>query len=305
MKAWVLHGLGDLRLEDVPQPSPKAGEVLVRVRAAGICSSDVPRIFTSGAYHYPLILGHEFAGELADGRRVGVYPLIPCRKCPSCHNGDFETCENYDYIGSRRDGAFAEFVAVPEENLLELPAGLTFEQAALLEPAAVALHAVSRLELADISSVAIIGAGTIGRLIAQWLAIYGVTEVALLGRNEASNRNRYDACVEAVGTVEAFQSCLELARPNGQILLVGNPVSGFSLAQKLYWQILRKQLAVCGTWNSHWQGDWQRVLEYADKLDFDSLITHRLAFAELGSAVEMMYSKREKYGKVMVGLSQS
>ena len=77
MKAWVLHGINDLRFEDVPKPVLKKGEVLVKVMCAGVCSSDIQRVYVSGAYHYPIILGHEFSGITEDGRRVGVFPLLP------------------------------------------------------------------------------------------------------------------------------------------------------------------------------------------------------------------------------------
>ncbi|MBR0119687.1 MAG: alcohol dehydrogenase catalytic domain-containing protein, partial [Eubacterium sp.] len=123
MKAWVLHQINDIRYEEVATPEvsntgSSGSEVLVKVCAAGICGSDIPRIYETGAHKMPLIPGHEFAGEVADvgegdeagwiGKRVGIYPLIPCRKCHSCLQDQYELCRDYDYIGSRRDGAFAE-----------------------------------------------------------------------------------------------------------------------------------------------------------------------------------------------------
>ncbi|MDR1661787.1 MAG: alcohol dehydrogenase catalytic domain-containing protein, partial [Azoarcus sp.] len=132
MKAWVLHGINDLRLEDRSLPRSGGDEALVKVEAAGICGSDIPRIFEAGAHAMPVIPGHEFAGVVVDapkafprliGKRVGVFPLIPCMRCDSCLGGQYETCSDYDYIGSRRDGAFAEYVAAPARNLAELPEG--------------------------------------------------------------------------------------------------------------------------------------------------------------------------------------
>lgn len=130
MKACVLHDIGDLRLEDVPTPMPKSGEVLIRVAACGVCGSDIPRIFTKGTHRFPIIPGHEFSGVVAavgagvadswKDRRVAVFPLIPCRKCAACGIGAFAQCEDYDYLGSRRDGAFAEYVVAPEWNLLPI-----------------------------------------------------------------------------------------------------------------------------------------------------------------------------------------
>ena len=152
MKAWVLHGVNDIRYEETERPVAPAGEVLVRVRAAGICGSDIPRIYDTGAHRHPLICGHEFSGcveSVGDGvdaawigKRVGIFPLIPCRECAQCKKQRYEMCSHYDYLGSRRDGGFAEYVSVPEWNLLALPDAVSYEAAAMLEPMAVAVHAM-------------------------------------------------------------------------------------------------------------------------------------------------------------------
>ena len=154
MRAYELHGVNDLRREDIEKPEIPSGWVLVQVKASGICSSDIPRIFTNGTYHFPTIPGHEFSGVVAAcgegvpedriGKRVGIFPLIPCRTCPQCRQKKYEMCEHYDYLGSRRDGGFAEYVAVPDWNLMELPENVSFREAAMLEPLSVALHAVKR-----------------------------------------------------------------------------------------------------------------------------------------------------------------
>lgn len=298
MKAWILHSPGDLRFEDVPEPMPKSGEVLVKVKCAGICSSDIARIFLAGAHRYPLIPGHEFSGETADGRRVGVFPLLPCFECRSCKLGAYETCSNYGYIGSRQDGAFAEYIAVPEWNLMDLPDGMGFEEGAMLEPAAVALHAVKQLDLQNVSSTAVVGNGVIGKLIAEWLRICGADKVELLGRSDAQRLAHYDACVEAVGSTDSLRRCVELARPNGQIVLVGNPSKDFCMEQNLYWQILRKQINMRGSWNSRYPSDWRQAIEHADKLCMDGLISHRYSFEKLGEALAMMRSGG-KCGKVI------
>lgn len=154
MKAWVLHGVDDIKYESLEKPVPDLGEVLVSVKAAGICGSDIPRIYKTGAHRHPLIPGHEFSGVVEElgadvdagwlGKRVGIFPLIPCGKCLPCANRLYEMCRNYDYLGSRRDGGFAEYVAVPAECLLELPKQVSFAEAAMLEPMAVAAHAMRR-----------------------------------------------------------------------------------------------------------------------------------------------------------------
>lgn len=191
MKAFVLHKLGDLRIENTPVPGPGENEVLVAVKAAGICGSDIPRAYTTGAYFYPLVLGHEFSGIVESigagvesswrGKRVGVFPLIPCGNCIPCQKKQYEMCRHYSYLGSRKNGGFAEYVAVPSANLIELSDDISYEQAAMLEPMAVAVHALRKagIGMGDCSAgagknqqlmrIAICGLGTIGLLLLQFL----------------------------------------------------------------------------------------------------------------------------------------
>lgn len=155
MKAWMLHGIGDFRFEEQTVPAVRKGEVLIRVRAVGICGSDIPRIYQTGAHCHPLIPGHEFSGFVVEtgegvecqwkGKRVGVFPLIPCGGCLPCQRKQYEMCRNYDYLGSRRNGGFGEYVSVPVDNLIELPEDVSYEAAAMLEPMAVAVHAMRRV----------------------------------------------------------------------------------------------------------------------------------------------------------------
>ena len=193
MKAYVLKGINQLKYEEVEKPVLTEGWVLLKVGAAGICESDIPRIYQTGTYHFPTIPGHEFAGTVVEvyddehrswvGKRVGVFPLIPCKECYVCQEGKYEMCRNYDYLGSRRDGGFAEYVAVPVWNLIELPDEVPMEVAALLEPASVARHAVQRLQVTPEDTVVVYGLGTIGIMMTQWLHIMGVKKVYAIGHH--------------------------------------------------------------------------------------------------------------------------
>ena len=146
MKAGVLHQIGDLRYEDVKDPQPNKGEVLLKIRAAGICGSDIGRVYKKGTYHFPTIPGHEFAGEVVDlgkgvdksymHRKAAVFPLLPCRECDMCEIGEYASCRNYNYFGSRCDGGFAEYIAVPVWNLVVSEKDISFEEMAMAEPAA-------------------------------------------------------------------------------------------------------------------------------------------------------------------------
>lgn len=156
MRAAVLQGIGELVVEEVPEPAPGPGQVVVEVGACGVCGSDVPRILTTGTYHFPTIPGHELAGTVVQagpevdpswvGRRAAVIPLIPCRRCRMCEIGQFALCEDYDFIGSRRDGGFAERVLVPVDNLVPVPDEVSDLHAAMLEPITVALHVMRTCE---------------------------------------------------------------------------------------------------------------------------------------------------------------
>ena len=190
MKALTLHKLGDLRIDETAVPHPGENEALVAVRAAGICGSDIPRTYKTGAYFYPLIPGHEFSGIVESigagvdsrwrGKRVGVFPLIPCRTCMPCRKKQYEMCRHYSYLGSRRNGGFAEYVAVPSDNLIELAEDISYEQAAMMEPMAVAVHAIRKAGIGTsacgtgkkdtILRIAVCGLGTSGMLLVQfWL----------------------------------------------------------------------------------------------------------------------------------------
>ena len=333
MKAYVLEAVNDLQYKDVPEPECKEGWAIVNVKACGICSSDIPRIFTKGTYHFPTIPGHEFSGvvtrvgQKADekwvGKRVGIFPLIPCRSCPQCAQKKYELCENYDYTGSRRDGAFAEYVAVPVWNLIEIPENVSFQSAAMFEPLAVALHAVKRAEVKEGDSVAVIGTGMIGIAVAQWAKSFGADPVYVIGRSEekrklvdplpgisyasdVSGLQAFDRVIEAVGTPDAIVQSIAFAKPEGNVLFMGNPSGDILLEQAVYWKILRKQLHVTGTWNSSYDGenasDWTEVTDALrqGKISAEDLISHRFPKDRLFDGLQLMKEHKEPYCKVMI-----
>ena len=333
MKAYVLHGINDLRYDDIPIPSCPPGWAIVKVRAAGICSSDIPRIFTKGTYHFPTIPGHEFAGEVYAvgdscdsawiGKKVGVFPLIPCRHCSQCAEKHYEMCSNYDYLGSRRDGGFADFVAVPVWNLIALSLSIDYKTAAMLEPLSVALHAIKQGGCQTGNNVAVIGTGMIGISAAQWARKYGAKSVTIIGRNESKrkiiekcnlsyetcsnvdNLAQYDFVLEAVGTPSAITMAVNATRPGGTILLMGNPSGDILLSQNDYWRILRSQLTLKGTWNSSFDGlnnsDWTEAVSALTRNEIitEPLITHCFPQERLADGLLLMKEHNEPYCKIM------
>jgi len=333
MKAYNLHAVNDLRYEDVPMPECPPGWAIIKVKATGICSSDIPRVFTKGTYHFPTIPGHEFSGivhSVADpenarlvGKPVGVFPLIPCRQCESCKDKHYEMCSNYDYIGSRRDGAFAEYVAAPVWNLVELQDTIPFEVAAMMEPFAVALHAIKMGVITNGMYVGIVGTGMIGIAAGQWAKMFGACSITVIGRgedkrkmvencgleyvvcNDLSSVREYDFVLEAVGTPKAIELAISATRRGGSLVLMGNPSGDITVSQAVYWKILRKQLRLAGTWNSSYDGknpsDWTEVVDALSSkaIVAESLITHKFAQEELMKGFELMREHKEPYCKVM------
>lgn len=344
MKARVLHGVGDLRYEDAPIPKLKPDEVLLKVKACGICGSDIPRIFVNGTYHFPTIPGHEFAGEVVAaaskenekliGMHAAVFPLIPCKSCTSCNKGVYETCKSYDYLGSRSDGAFAEYVRVPVWNLVPIADSLPFEEAAMAEPVAVGLHALRRAQIEIGDTVVIYGPGTIGMIIAQWARAWGAKKVLLVGTDlnnydfieklgfydyfnssngdpiewvmEQTNGNGADIAIEAVGIATTACNCLDSVASGGKVIFVGNPHGDFTFPQNTYWQILRKQLSIYGTWNSSYnntpKSDWNIVVDAmaSGAIKVKPLITHRFTLENMDQGLEIMRDGKEFYSKIMV-----
>lgn len=333
MKAYVLEGINNLQYKDVKKPACAEGWAIIRVKASSICSSDIPRIFTKGTYHFPTIPGHEYSGVVDSvgaesdsgwaGKRVAIFPLIPCRKCEQCQKGKYEMCSNYDYTGSRRDGGFAEYVAVPIWNLIELPEGIGFEEASMLEPLSVAYHSAMRADIRKGDTVGIVGTGMIGISVGKWALSFGASRVVILGRGESKRKlvenaggleygilneceEKFDRVIEAVGSPEAISSSIELTKADGRLVFMGNPTGDINLTQAVYWQILRKQLTVVGTWNSSYESgeecDWTKAIHAisSGKIDAASLISHRFVKEDLMKGLEIMRDHLEPYCRIVV-----
>ncbi len=345
MKAWVLHSIGDIRYEEVERPVLDKNEVLVNVKAVGICGSDIPRIYQTGSHRMPLILGHEFSGKVVElgncvdnswlNKRVGIFPLIPCRECVACQKEQYEMCRNYSYLGSRQDGGFAEYVAVPQENLIELPENVSYEEAAMLEPMAVAVHTMRRVMPTEQDKVIICGLGTIGILLLMFLQNAGVKHIYAIGNKdfqkqtvlqmglseayycdsrtqdvntwvmEHTNGTGADVFFECVGKNETVIQAVNLTALAGRVCLVGNPYSDMKLEKQVYWKILRNQLIVTGTWNSSFTGkkddDWHYVLKCLEekRIEPSKLISHKFSLEELEKGFHIMRDKSEDYIKII------
>jgi len=289
MKAAVLHAKSDIRYEEVETPKAGPDEVLVRVGAVGICGSDIPRVLGNAAHYYPVILGHEFAGEVVElgssvttvrvGDRVAVAPLVPCMACADCQRGDYSLCRSYTFIGSRDPGAFAEYVRVPTRNLVPLPEGVDDIRGAFFEPSTVALHGLRVADYRPGEHVLVLGAGTVGAFAVQWAKILGARSVTVLDINAnrlaVASRLGADAVLDSrdPGVVEqalaltdgkGFGYVLETAGKNatmalsfqlvagkGTVCFIGTSSTDVAFEHKLFEQLNRKEFRLTGSWMSY------------------------------------------------------
>lgn len=266
MKALTLTAYHQFLFGDAPEPTIAENEVLISIRACGICGSDIHGMDgSSGRRLPPIIMGHEAAGEIAQvggavkkwkaGDRVTFDSTVFCGTCPDCRAGKVNLCPDRNVLGVscddyRRNGAFAEFVKVPEHILYAIPDDLTYEHAAFAEPVAVALHGVNRLPLQPGDSAVVIGAGLIGLLVVQALKAKGsgvVIAVDLdkkrlslakeLGADEVllsddrvparvrelvGNPDGADVALEVVGFGPTIKLAIDSVRKGGSISCVGN-----------------------------------------------------------------------------------
>jgi L-iditol 2-dehydrogenase len=314
MKAFVLTAPRRFAVEELPTPRPKADEVLVRVRACGICGSDVHGMDGStGRRIPPIVMGHEAAGEVAEvgsavsgwevGDRVTFDSTVYCGRCWHCLRGEVNLCDERRVIGVscseyRRDGAFAEFVAVPARILYRLPGNLTFEQAALVESVSVAVHAVGRTPLARDAAVVVLGTGMIGLLVVQVLKArgcgsiiavdmdesrlamalrFGATEAIASGTADVAGRVRAltggrgaDAAFEVVGLAATLAAAVDCVRKGASITLVGNLSRSVELPLQ---SVVTRQLTLIGTCAS--AGEYPACLELiaSGKVDVTAFVS--------------------------------
>jgi len=216
LRAAVLHKPFDMRLEEVPVPRFGPEEVLVRVRAVGVCGSDVDYYATGRCGNFtvrePLILGHESSGEIARvgsrveglrvGDRVAIEPGFPCRRCRFCREGRYNLCPDVRFYGTPPvDGAFAEYAAAPADSVFKLPENMTFEEGAMVEPLSVGIQASKRGSIGPGKSAVVFGAGPIGLVTLQAARASGATEVYAV--DLADYRLRYAEKFGATGVINA------------------------------------------------------------------------------------------------------
>lgn len=289
MKAVVLYGNKDIRYDDYEEPAVREGCIKIRVRATGICGSDVPRVLHHGAHFYPIVLGHEFSGDVTEigagvtdfavGDRVTAAPLLPCMQCEDCQKGNYSLCKHYSFIGSRQQGSFADAVVVPAQNAVKFDSGISYEQGAMFEPATVALHGLLQNQYQGGECVAILGGGTIGMFTMQWARIFGAKKTVVfdvnedrlalakrLGADAVINTTAEDfvkqamACTEGKGFAFVFETAgapatahlaFEMAANKAHVCFIGTPTKDLTFTPRMWENMNRKEFYLTGSWMSY------------------------------------------------------
>ena len=340
MKALLLSEYRRLEVTDVPRPVPGPEEVLVRVAACGICGSDVHGYDgSSGRRIPPIIMGHEAAGivaalgkgvtGIAEGDRVAFDSTVYCGSCDFCLRGQVNLCDRRQVLGVscpdyRRAGAFAEFVVIPSRIVYRLPDNLSFAQAAMLEPVAVALHAISLTRLDANSTALVVGAGMIGLLALQALLVAGCSRVIvvdvdpsrlklaenmgatallqasdpdLLPRIVRFSREGVDVAVEAVGKNETVSLAISSVRKGGNVILVGNVSPEVTLPLQ---KVVTRQIRLQGSCAS--SGEYPRAIELlaSDAIQVKPLITAIASLDEGPKWFERLYAREPNLMKIVL-----
>ncbi|MBU2701379.1 L-iditol 2-dehydrogenase/galactitol-1-phosphate 5-dehydrogenase [Sporomusaceae bacterium BoRhaA] len=341
MKALVIEGVHELIYKDIPVPELQDDEVLVKVRACGICGSDIPRAKDGGVHSYPIVIGHEFSGNIVkignqvknfkEGERVTAAPLIPCHSCENCSKGRPAMCTHYSFIGSRQNGAMAQYVAVPSRNIVQITDKVTYEQAACIEPITVAIHGIERIAHLQSGKTAIVyGCGTIGILTMQCLKAKGIECVYVIdiedeklelakkmGAYKTINSSEIDVPMyfekhgkvdyvfETAGVNILQSQVLSLVKKTGSVVYIGTAHHDVTIPSKIFELILRGELNVTGSWMSYSApfpgNEWKAAMEYlqSGKIRVDEMITHKFHLSAGYRAFKAMLDKRQNSLKVM------
>ena len=345
MKAGVVHAREDIRYEDIEKPKADPGKVVVKVKYTGICGSDIPRVNGDACHYFPNVLGHEFSGVIDEvgegvttvkpGDRVAGIPLVPCMKCEDCQKGNYSLCKHYSFIGSREFGSFAEYVAVPEKNVVKFSDDVDFVKGAFFEPATVALHGLERTDYRGVKTVAILGGGTVGMMTMQWAKIFGAKKTVVfdivderldlakrLGADagintkeegfmerakELTNGRGFDYVFETAGNTITMKMAFELAANKAEVCFIGTPTRELTFTVDEWENMNRKEFKLTGSWMSYsapFPGhEWELTAHYfgTGELKYDDSFVYRIQpLSKIAEAFEWFKTPGTVKGKVLI-----
>ena len=324
-------------------PEPRADEVLIQVKASGICGTDIHIYRGDYLGSYPIIPGHEFAGIITaagpevtrfkTGDHAAVEPNIACGNCPACLHNRQNFCENWGAVGVLQPGAMAEYVLAPEKNVFAI-GSLSFREGAFVEPLSCVLHGVERCGVRMADRVLVIGAGPIGSLLIQTIGSRGASDITAVDRNparlalaaragasrtadsldsleempmpddsDAAAGGGFDVVVDATGVPALMARTVEYARPGGRILLFGVPPRDGRLDLPAF-PVFRKGLSIHSSFTSV-RNSFQAVRMLQSKsVDVSALVSHVLPLERFAEGMEMIEQGKDGVLKVHIDPQQ-
>lgn len=333
MQAVYLRAPEEIQIKNIPSPVRRPGEALVRVRATGVCGSDITAYRgVNPTVVYPLVVGHESAGDIIEvdpnssgskvGDRVVVEPYLACGKCYPCDLGRANNCQHLQVRGVHVNGTMAEYISHPERLLHKIPDHLSWVDASLSEPLSIALHAIHRADIKAGEHVVITGAGPIGLLAAQVAAtleaipivIDPIAERLAVARSmglthaiepgaktietvrEITNGRMAEALIEASGAESAITQALDLVAYAGRVVLVGWPKKAIATE---YFKFIRKELDVRGSRNSSGEIPEAVQLIASGQVHLHSFISRIVDLAKAPEAIAQQARSPEQFIKVV------
>ena len=326
MRAVVISAPGHAGVESVADPTPRSGELLIRVGACGICGTDLHLLDgDSPLVHYPVIPGHEFAGEVVAvgsdipegknepaitvGSRVAVEPNLYCGYCDACRTGHENLCLNYHAIGVTTAGAMAQYISVPWKKAYPLPDNISLREGSLIEPLSCAVHGMHRLQPKSGDTVLITGAGTMGLLLLQLVVRGGASRVAMIDLNtqrlqraEALGAKRtytdiqqalkdeplgFDCVVDATGVASVVQNAFMAVKRGGKLMVFGvsSPDARISLSP---FRIYNEEITVLGSMAVLFSFQPALDLLSAGVIDTEAMLTTALPLEDFSKAIDMV-----------------
>jgi len=326
MKALVFDGPGEVRLKDVPTPEISDDEVLIRTEFAAVCGTDAHMLSGGFPAKKGIVMGHEASGvveavgarvrHVVPGQPVVGSPIVVCGRCLACRSGRYNVCQHRKHLGIEADGVFAEYFKLPGYSVFASPPGLSPEEGALVEPAAVGYHAVCRAAPTPSDTVVVMGAGPIGLFILESVAAFGCQKIIVSGHRQRrldlamelgahrtvrppdedleavvmqeTNGAGADLVIEAVGRPDTIAQSVRLARSAGKIMMVGIPGEPVPFD---FIHLVRREVDLLTSDASLYA--YERIHELVAKkvLDARPLITHTFPFDQAIEAIEMSKSK--------------
>lgn len=329
MQALVLRGKEDLVCRDEPIPRPGPGELLIRTKAATICTSDINDIrYNHFGIQTPMIMGHEAAGIVEEagpqaagffkGDEVCVHPVMPCGKCGACRSGLSHLCEDMEHLGLNRGGAFAQFFVIRADRVRRKPRGASFAAASLVEPISVCLEAIKRGNVQKGGRVLIMGDGPFGVICSRLLKGFGAEQVIAVGHHpfrlgmtgalavsggdgvekeilRLTDGRGVDTAILCVGSAEAVNTAIAVLRPRGTLSVFSavEPPPAVNL-----FQVHVKELNLCGSCNDDGLLDQAVQVLESQPGEFEEIVTHRLPFSQWREAFELAVNGKDEALKV-------